>query len=162
MYNMVQIIINKGLFEACPSLSDIEPSMVNISPDETIEVRWENSKQERATLERHKNRKFLLYVPDLQACERATNSLEIPSNLDKNLVGDARIALTNKKLYNWRDFSREKGVTVTKNLVLKLAADEIRLGKKPKLAYVAKDMFLDGITPSNADTLLRLRVLRGY
>lgn len=159
---MVQIVTDKGLFEACPSLIDIEPSMVNISPDETLEVRWENSKPERIALERHKNRKFLLYVPDIQASERTASSLEIPLSLDKNLVGDARVALTNKKLYNWRDFSREKGVMVTRNILLKLAADEIRLGNKPKLAYVAKDVFLDGVAPSNADTLLRLRLLRGY
>ena len=159
---MVQIVTDKGLFEACPSLLDIEPSMVNISTDETIEVRWENSKPEQVALERHQNRKFLLYVPDIQASERTVAALEAPINLDNNLVGDARIALTNKKLYNWRDFSREKGVTVTKNIILKIAADEIRLGNKPKLAYVAKDMFLDGVNPSNADTLLRLRLLRGY
>jgi hypothetical protein len=159
---MVQIVINKELSSACPSLQEIEPSMVNISPDETIEVRWENSRQEQVALERHQNRKFMLYVPDVQACERASGTLERPLTLDKNLIGDARLALINKKLYNWRDFSREKGTTVTKNILLKLAADEIRNGNRPKLASVARDMFLDGVSPTNADTLLRLRLFRGY
>jgi hypothetical protein len=159
---MVKILVSKELSEACPSLLDIEPSMVNISPEETIEVKWGNTKQEQVALNRHQNRKFKLYVSDLQASERAIASLEMPLTLDSNLVGDARIALLNKKLYNWREFSRNMGVTTTKHLVLKIAADEIRDGKKPKLAYVAKDMFLDGVTPSNADTLLRLRLLRGY
>jgi len=160
--HMVQIVTDKGLFEASPSLQDMEPVMVNILPDETIGVRWENSKSEQAALERHRNRKFLLYVPDIQASERATAALEVPLNLDKNLVGSARIALTSKKLYNWREFSKEKGAAVTRNIILKIAADEIRLGNKPKLAYVAKDVFLDGVTPGNVDTLLRLRLLRGY
>lgn len=134
--------------------------MVNISPDETIEVRWENSRQEQVALKRHQNRKFLLYVPDIQACERAVGVLELPLTLDKNLIGDARLALTNRKLYNWREFSKEKGATVAKNVLLKLAADEIRSGNKPKLASVAKNMFLDGISPTNADTLLRLRIFQ--
>jgi hypothetical protein len=155
---MVQIVINKELSSACPSLQEIEPSMVNISPDETIEVRWDNSRQEQVALERHRNRKFLLYVPDLQACERATGVLELPLTLGKNLIGDARLALTNKKLYNWREFSKDKGTTVTKNILLKIAADEIRNGNRPKLAGLAKDMFLDGVSPTNADTLLRLRI----
>lgn len=159
---MVQIVINKELYLACPSLPEIEPSIVNIPLDETIEVRWENSRQEQVALERYKNRKFLLYVPDLQACERASGTLELPLTLDKNLIGDARLALINKKLYNWRDFSREKGVVVSKNLILKLAADEIRNGNKPKLAFVARDVLLDGISPTNADTLLRLRLFRGF
>jgi hypothetical protein len=158
----VKLVINKELFEACPSLLEIELSIVNISPDEVVEIRWGNSKQEQVALKRHPNRKFLLYVPDLQASQRAVQSLEAPLTLDSNLVDDARIALLNKKLYNWREFSKSTGVTATRNLVLKIAADEIRNGNKPKLAYVVKDMFLDGITPSNADTLLRLRSLRGY
>lgn len=154
---MVQIVISKELSSACPSLQELEPSMVNISPDETIEVRWGNSKQEQIALERHKNRKFLLYVPDVQSCERASGVLEIPLTLEKNLVGAARLALTNKKLYNWREFSREKGSAVTKNILLKIAADEIRHGNQPKLAGVVRDVFLDGVSPTNADTLLRLR-----
>jgi hypothetical protein len=159
---MVQIVVNKELSSACPSLQELEPSMVNISPDETLEVRWDNSRQEQIVLERHQNRKFTLYVSDLQAGERAAGTLEVPLTLDKNLISAARVALVNRKLYNWRDFSKEKGATVAKNLVLKLAAEEIRKGNKPKLAYVAKDMFLDGVSPVNADTLLRLRLFRGF
>lgn len=159
---MVEIVINRELSSACPSLQELEPSMSNISPDETIEVRWENSRQEQVALNRHQNRKFLLYVPDLQAAERATAALELPLTLDKNLVSAARLALVNKKLYNWRDFAREKGTTVTKNILLKLAADEIRNGNKPRLASVARDMFLDGVSPANADTLLRLCQFRGF
>jgi hypothetical protein len=160
--SMVKIEISKELSSACPSLLDLESSIVNIAAEETIEVSWGNSKQEQVAIKRHQNRKFKLYVPDLQASERTIASLEMPLTLDDHLVGDARIALLNKKLYNWREFSRNMGVTTTKHLVLKIAADEIRDGKRPKLAYVAKDMFLDGVTPSNADTLLRLRHLRGY
>jgi hypothetical protein len=159
---MVKIVVSKELAASCPSLLDIEPSMVNIAIEETLELSWGNTKQEQVALKRHQNRKFKLYVSDLQASERAIASLEMPLTLDSHLVGDARIALLNKKLYNWREFSRNMGVTTTKHLVLKIAADEIRDWKKPKLAYVAKDMFLDGVTPSNADTLLRLRLLRGY
>lgn len=159
---MVKIVINKELALACPSILDIEHSLVHIAPEETVELRWGNSKQEQVALKRHQNRKFTLYVADLQVSERTISTLGLPLDFGANLVGDARVALLNKKLYNWRDFAREMGVTTTKNLVLKIAADEIRNGNKPKLAYVAKDMFLDGVTPGNADTLLRLRQLRGY
>lgn len=159
---MVQIEVNSKLFSDCPSLSEIEPSLEHISSDEPIEASWGNSKSEQEVLNRHKNRQFKLYVSDISSKERATASLELPLNLDINLVGNARIALVNKKLYNWREFNRNVGSVVSRHLVLKLAADEIRNGNKPKLAYVAKDVFLDGVTPSNVDTLLRLRVLRGY
>ncbi len=159
---MVQIEVNSKFFEGCPSLPEIEPSMEHIAVDEPIEARWGNSKSEQEVLNRHKNRQFKLYVSDLPAKERATASLELPLNLDANLVGNALIALTNKKLYNWREFTRNVGPTVSRHILLKLAADEIRIGKKPKLAYVVKDVFLDGVTPGNVDTLFRLRQLRGY
>lgn len=97
---MVQIVVNKELSSACPSLQELEPSMVNISPDETLEVRWDNSRQEQIVLERHQNRKFTLYVSDLQAGERAAGTLEVPLTLDKNLISAARVALVNRKLYN--------------------------------------------------------------
>jgi len=159
---MVEIVVSKELSVACPSILDLESSLVNITPEVLIEVSWGNSKQEQVAIKRHQNRKFKLYVPDLQASERATASLELSITLDSHLIGDATIALCNKKLYNWREFSRTTGVSATKNLVLKIASDDIRKGMKSKLAYVAKDVFLDGVTPSNADTLLRLRQLRGY
>ena len=155
---MIEIIINRELSSACPSLQELEPSIVEIPPEETIDIRWENSRQEQVILEHHRNRNFRLYVPDLQSCERATSTLELPLTLDKSMVGDARLALTNKKLYNWREFSREKGATVARNTLLKIAADEIRNGNQPKLAHVVRDMFLKGVSPVNADTLLRLRL----
>jgi hypothetical protein len=159
---MVQIEVNSKFFEECPSLSEIEPSMDNIAPDELIEAKWGNSKPEREVLNRHKNRQFKLYVSDLPAKERATATLELPLNLDANLVGNGRVALVNRKLYNWREFTRNVGPAVSKHILLKIAADEIRNGNKPKLAYIVKDVFLDGVTPGNVDTLLRLRILRGY
>jgi hypothetical protein len=158
----IRIEINKEMFEAGVSLLDLESSIVNIPINELIELRWDNTKQEQVALKRYEDREFLLYVPDLQASGRAVTTLEIPLVLEDNLIGDARNALLNKKLYNWREFSKSMGSTTTKNILLKLAADDIRNGKKTKLAYVAKDMLLDGVTPNNADTLLRLRVLRGY
>ena len=154
---MIQVIVNSGLFKVCPSLSDIEPTMENIGIDETIEIRWGNSKTEQEVLNRHKNRKFKLYVSDLQASERATATLELPLNLDSNLVGNGRIALLNKKLYNWREFNQNVGTPVSRNIILKITADEIRKGNKPKLAYIVKDVFLDGVNPINVDALLRLR-----
>lgn len=159
---MVQILVDSGLHDRCPSLFEIEPSIEHIDSGEPIEVSWENSKSEQEVLNRHKDREFKLYVSDISAKERATAVLELPLNLDTNLVGNARIALVNKKLYNWREFNRNVGPVVSRHIVLKIAADEIRNGNKPKLAYVAKDVFLDGVTPSNVDTLLRLRLLRGY
>jgi hypothetical protein len=159
---MVKIVTNKGLHAACPSILDIEPTIETISVDAPLEIGWSNSRQEQLALDRQAIRKFTLYVPDAQAAERAANSLEVPLTMDANLLGAARTALSNKKLYNWRDFAKEQGVTVTRNIVLKIAADELRSGNRPKLAYVAKDILLDGVTPSNADTLLRLRQLRGY
>ena len=159
---MIKVLVDKNLSGVCPSILDLTHSLENISLIETIEIRWENSRQEKIALDRNSNRNFTLYVPDRQASERAIATLELSLTMDSSMLGAARMALSNKKLYNWRDFSKENGVSVTKHLVLKLAADEIRKGNKPKLALVVKDVFLEGITPSNADTLLRLRILRGY
>ena len=159
---MIQVVVNSEFYKLCPSLIEMEPSLENITSKEPIEVRWDNSKIEKEVLNHHKHRGFKLYVPDLMSSERAVASLELPLNLDNNLVGNACVALTNKKLDNWREFIRNVGTAVGKNIVLKLAADEIRNGNKPKLAYVAKDVFLEGVTPVDVDTLLRLRHLRGY
>jgi len=159
---MVQILVNSALFEVCPPLSEIEPSMEHIAAGVPIEARWGNSKAEQEVLNRHKDREFKLYVTDLPTKERAVATLELPLSLDSNLVGTACVALINKKLYNWREFTRNVGPAVSRHIILKLAADEIRKGNKPKLAYIAKDVFLDGVTPGNVDTLLRLRQLRGY
>lgn len=159
---MREVVVNKSLFEACPSILDFESSFENIPMEIPIEVRWENSKRELVAINRHKDRVFRLYVPDIISLDRATSFLEMSITLDKSMVDNGCLALCNKKLYNWREFSRELGAATAKNLVLKIAADDIRKGAKSKLAYVAKDVLLDGVTPSNADTLLRLRVLRGY
>ena len=105
---------------------------------------------------------YILGIVTSGGLEPAIASLQLPLNLDNNLVGSARTSLLNKKLYNWREFSKNVGAVVSKHLILKIAADEIRNGNKPKLAYVAKGVFLEGITPIDVDTLLRLRLLRGY
>jgi hypothetical protein len=81
--------------------------------------------------------------------------------MSSNLLNDAKLALNRRKLYNWRGFTSDVGLPAARMVLTKLAADSIRKGDNPKLAPIVKDCLLGGVSPVDADVLLRLKVLQG-
>ena len=156
---MIEVAVDPRFYG--PSILELEPILDDIQ-EKVIKVKWLNSRQEQFVLDRHKHLSFLLYVVDLSTMDKVSAQFGIPCKMDANLVASARDALLNIQLYDWRQFSGSQGAGMSRSLVTRVAADAIRLGKKPKLAYVAKNLLLDSISPSDADVLVRLRVLRGY
>jgi len=128
--------------------------------DEFVEVRWGNTKQELAHLERLSDCNFRLFVPDTAAQERAATSLGDDIQLDQTVILTARLALNTRKTYDWRNFLTGKPVSLTRSILTKMSADALRKGRPTALADLAGDFASEnGINPIDADVLLRLRVL---
>jgi len=130
--------------------------------DEFVEVRWGNTKQELAQLERLSDCNFRLFVPDTAAQERAATSLGDDIQLDQAVILTARLALNTRKTYDWRNFLTGKPVSLTRSILTKMSADALRKGRPSALAEFAGDFAPEnGINPIDADVLLRLTVLKG-
>src|SRR5208283_4693680 len=128
--------------------------------DEFVEVRWGNTKQELAQLERLSDCNFRLFVPDTAAQERAATSLGDDTQLDQAVILTARLALNTRKTYDWRNFLTGKPVSLTRSILTKMSADALRKGRPSALADLAGDFASEnGINPIDADVLLRLKVL---
>ena len=132
---MVEVAVDPKFYG--PTILELE-SILNDIQEKVIKVKWLNSRQEQCVLEHHKHLSFLLYVVDLNTMDKVSSQFGVPCKIDANLVASARDALLNIQLYDWRQFSGSQGSGMSKSLVTRVAADAIRLGKKPKLAYVAK------------------------
>ena len=130
--------------------------------DEFVEVRWGNTKQELAQLERLSDCNFRLFVPDTATQERAATSLGDDIQLDQAVILTARLALNTRKTYDWRNFLTGKPVSLTRSILTKMSADALRKGRPSALAEFAGDFAPEnGINPIDADVLLRLTVLKG-
>lgn len=156
---MLETVVNPSyrgvtLVELAPCLEEVTA--------EVIEVRWTDSKAEYAILERYPERNFRLYVRDTQMMERVATVLGTPVELDKQTIDAAKEAIIGTKTYDWRNFTTEHGQAVARGALIKVAANSIRAGKRTKIAKVAADCVLDELNPTDADVLLRLRILRGY
>lgn len=150
---MVEIILDKeyvgpDIFELAPAIPDIT--------DKAIKVRWTNTKDEVRTLKSF-DRDFILYVADLPIFERATATFNKPIKISPGMMERAKIMLMDSNTYDWRHFTEELRESSPRFLVLKLAADAIRKGLKPSLADIAAKMLVDGISPVDADVLVRLK-----
>lgn len=139
----------------------LELSAVLADVQGTIEVKWQGSKEERAVLKKFAERKFVLYVPDLPAMERAATTLGRSFVFDNALLATALTSLTSRKAYNWRSFSEGIGTAITRSLLTRLSAGALRKGVTPTIANIASECIIDNVNPVDADVLLRLRVLRG-
>lgn len=154
---MVNLVVQKE-FNG-PSLPDIESILDLI--DGVVDVRWTNSRNEQAILERNRNRDFCLHVEDLSTMERTATALGLRYVLDLIMNESAKAALVYRKTSNWRAFTDGIGSLVSRSLLTKLSADAIRKGVRPRLASIAADCVLEGISPIDADVLLRLSAMRG-
>src|SRR5271166_3373987 len=153
---MIDIVVQQD-FNG-PMLPDIEPVLDLI--EGVVDVRWTNTKAEQVVLERHRDRSFKLYVPDLPLMERTATALGLSYVLDMGIRQSALASLVYQKISNWRAFTEGIGSTVSRSLLTRLSADSLRKGGRPKLAAIAAECVLDGINPCDADVLLRLSGMR--
>lgn len=156
---MIQIVIDpeyKG-----PTILDWGGSSHHVE-DEFIEVQWGNTKQEIVQLEHQPDCSFRLFVPDFETQERTAASLKDDLELTSSIMATAKLALNERRSYDWRNFSDEKSLNFTRGILTKLSADAIRRGKESALTRFTSDFVSEnGINPTDADVLLRLGVLKG-
>ncbi len=150
---MIDIILDKEYFG--PDIFELAPAIPDIT-DTTIKVRWTNTKDEVRTLKSF-DRDFTLYVANLPTFERAISTFSKFIKIAPNMIERSKIMLMDSNTYDWRHFTEELRECSPRFLVLKLAADAIRKGLKPSLADIAVTMFVDGISPLDADVLVRLK-----
>ncbi len=137
-----------------PSIVDLEPVLDLI--DGVVDVRWTNSKPEQTILEQHRNRNFLLLVEDLSLMEHTATALGLRYVLDLGISQSALAALVYQKTANWRAFAEGVSSSVCRSLITRLSADVARKGNHSNLAIIATECQLDGISPIDADVLLRI------
>jgi hypothetical protein len=142
-----------------PTILELSTVMADVQG--TVEVKWQGSKEERAALQKFADRKFVLFVSDLPAMERAATTLGRALVFDNALLATALTSLTSRKAYNWRSFTEGIGTAVTRSLLTRLSAGALRKGVTPRIANIASECIIDNVNPVDADVLLRLKVLRG-
>jgi hypothetical protein len=153
---MIDIIIDseyKG-----PNIIELASTISEIT-DKTIKLSWANSKDEIYTLAQF-NRNFTLHVPDIHVFDRTVATFGKRLKISSGILERAKLVLTDKKGYDWRNFTGELRETSAKYVLLKLAADAIRRGNQPSLAEIIGKVLTDGISSTDADILIRLRSAR--
>lgn len=150
-------IIQEEKYEG-PSILELASNIPDIT-DDTIDIRWANSKDEIAALGQY-NRNFVLHVADSHIRDRTFATFGKRLRIPLNVLERAKFVLADKKGYDWRNFAGELKDTSPRYLLLKLAADAIRKGIQPSLAEIAGKVLSDGIEPIDADVLMRLRSAR--
>jgi len=151
-----EIVVDKDWKEH-PSILELADSIAEITAD-PIDVQWGNTRDEATTLRSFPSRRFVLHVPGFPARDRATSYLGLPLSLEQSLLERAKNLLTDPVAYDWRSFCKESEQGVSpRNILLKLVADSLRKGNRPALAEIMSPLFLGGISPVDADVLLRLK-----
>jgi hypothetical protein len=152
----VEVVVNSD-FEG-PTI--LELTEIIPGAEEAIRVDWSNSRDEIATLSRFPGKKFVLYVRDFAARDRAVAALGLPLRIEEPLAEKAWHSLAYPKEYDWRNFCRQNDGASARNILLKLAADSLRRGHRPAIADLISPLFLEGISILDVDVLLRLRSKR--
>jgi hypothetical protein len=138
-----------------PNLVELEPILKEI-PD-PIEARWEGSQKEFDLIPTLADRRVILYAKDVFAQDKLTIYLGAPISMDAGLVTKGRATLAQQSAAGWRDLCEALGHSRSTLLLVKIVADAVRAGKKPKAAAIAGDVILKGVNPADADILLRLK-----
>lgn len=139
-----------------PNLVELEPILASI-PD-PVEARWDASPKEFDLLTVLVGRKVVLFVKDVHALDRLIVHLGAPIVLDPGLITKGKSALAQQMATGWRELCEGLGHARSTLLLTKVVADSVRSGKTPKVVSVAKDVILKGVSPADADVLLRLKV----
>jgi len=153
---MIEIVLDKEY--AGPSILELISVIPDIT-DKTVKLRWTNSKDEVYALKQF-DRNFALIVPDAYTFDRTVATFGKRLKISAGIVERAKFVLTDKKGYDWRHFVEELHDISPRYLLLKLAADAIRKGIQPSLVEIVEKVFLESISPTDADVLVRLRAPR--
>ena len=137
-----------------PTVAELAATLDAI-PDDPLKVRWGGSREEARLLERLSGRRFIVCVGTPAEMGQAASQLGAALRVGEELAKAGKDALAIPKHYNWKRFSADVGASTARSVVVKLAADAVRQGKRPKLAGIAVDLLLGRASPSEADVLLR-------
>ncbi len=139
-----------------PTLAELGATAGDI-PDDPLPVRWEGTREEAGLIEGLRGlRDMAVYVPDLAGMAAASCTLGALLQVEGKKAMEARDALASRKLYDWKRYSGEAGPAAAKALVVKLAADGVRQGMRPRLARIATDVLQGRASPMDADVLMRI------
>jgi len=139
-----------------PTLAELGGTVQDI-PDDPLPVRWEGTREEaRLVGNLRGSRNVVVYVPCLADMATAACALGAPLQVEGKKAMEARDALASRKLYDWKRYSGEAGPAASKALVVRLAADAVRQGMRPKLARIATDVLQGRASPMDADILMRI------
>lgn len=144
-----------------PTLQELLPVLEDIQG--SIDLRWENGKHELNLLEQRPKVKFILHVKDISVMERTAVALGTALPFELGTVETAKLALNSRTQQKWRPMVEDMGYGAARSLLLKLTADALRAGKRPRLvASITNDCLFTGVSPLDADILLRLRSMQSH
>jgi hypothetical protein len=139
-----------------PTLAELGSTAGDIL-DDPLPVRWEGTREEAELVGRLRgSRSIEVYVQDLAGMATAACALGALLQVEGKKALEARDALASRKLYDWKRYSGEAGPAAAKALVVKLAADGVRQGMRPRLARIATDVLQGRASPMDADILMRI------
>jgi hypothetical protein len=137
-----------------PTITELSSTLANI-PDNPLKVSWRGSKDEARLFGEHPERDFVLCVPSLTEMSQAAFQFGAAIQMGETIIDTGRDALVAKKKYNWKEFTGNIGPSVTRSLLVKLAAEALRDGSQPKLTSVVIEILQGKANPSDADVLVR-------
>jgi hypothetical protein len=154
----VDIIIDED--PGRPTIVELAPILDDITED-PIKVRWENSKPELLVLASHPNKRFLLCVLGMHEMERAVGLLGRKIKIDDAALRTGIKALASapqQQLPDWRSYLDQAKSLTPRHVILKLAADSLRVGEATLLTTgLVDDLIFGGIDPRDMDVMFRIR-----
>lgn len=146
-----------------PTLTELLPILPDVPADVAVEARWTGSKQDYLALEKAKDRKIVLVVPDTETQERTLWNLGGALPIKPEELEAARRDLGTPALnVNWRVRLMELGHSRGTMLLCKIMSNGILAGRKsrPETVAIARECLLSRLDPTDADVLMRLQVAR--
>jgi len=139
-----------------PTISEMLPLLADT--EAPVEIAWGNTRPEIAALNRVRHKKITLVVPDLATMERAAAILGLSMVFEPSLKASAFKALNVNDTSNWRNFVTQMGAGVSRGLLIGIAGDYVRRGRRvPSLRAVVNGCMFDGVSSFDADVLLGLQ-----
>ena len=139
-----------------PSLRELGTTVRDI-PDDPLRVRWEGTREEAAAVGALRgSREVVIVAPDPEGMATAAFALGAAIQVEGARAAAAAVALADRRSYDWRAHSSAAGPALSRALVVKLGADAVRQGKRPRVARVAVDVLQGRASAADADLLIRL------
>src|SRR5438445_390726 len=115
-----------------PTLAQLEPLFEQINE---AHIPWKHTKDEIRLINSQPQIKFILHIDDNAVMDRAIATFGLKLRLSPSLLERAKMLLQDPKNYDWRKFVEEQIPGINPRYVLlQLAAEAVRKGKKPNLA----------------------------